>query len=100
MAKDWTGNAKSIFTRNGASNHSEGDRQDQDYYATEPTAAEWLIKLEDLSEDIWECACGEGHLSKVFRSHGYNVKSTDLIDRGYGGGVSTSLKLQRFGKAI
>ena len=37
-----------------------------------------------LSKDIWECSCGEGHLSKRLEELGYNVKSTDLINRGYG----------------
>lgn len=72
----------------GAHNVSTSDRQVEDFYATDPIAAEWLIKIEDLDKSIWECACGQGHLSKVFVKHGYNVKSTDLIDRGYGvGGV-------------
>lgn len=31
-----------------------------------------------------ECACGEGHISKVLENNGYNVYSSDLIDRGYG----------------
>ena len=38
-----------------------------------------------LHNNIWECACGQGHLSEVLKANGYNVKSTDLIDRGYGG---------------
>ena len=72
----------------GSHNLTETDRANNDYYATSPVAAEWLIKIEDLSHNIWECACGEGHLSRVFVEHGYLVKSTDLIDRGYGiGGV-------------
>ena len=51
-------------------------------------AAEWLIQLEELNLNIWECACGSGHLGKVFENHGYNVKATDLVNRGYGqGGV-------------
>ena len=33
---------------------------------------------------VWECACGEGHISKVLESHGYDVVSTDLVYRGYG----------------
>ena len=33
---------------------------------------------------IWECACGNGAMSKVIKSRGYQVFSTDLIDRGYG----------------
>lgn len=72
----------------GAHNLSIDERQAEDYYATDPIAAEWLIKIEHLNHNIWECACGEGHLAKVFKDHGYNVRSTDLIDRGYGmGGV-------------
>lgn len=64
------------------------EREQNDYYATDPIAAEWLVKLENLNHNIWECACGEGNLSEVFVKHGFEVKSTDLIDRGYGtGGV-------------
>lgn len=33
---------------------------------------------------IWECACGEGHLSKALAAHGYEVISTDLVYRGFG----------------
>ena len=39
-SKDWVGNAKSVFTCNGSSNHSEEERQVNDYYATEPKAIE------------------------------------------------------------
>jgi hypothetical protein len=82
---DWTGNAKSIFTCNGASNHSDGERQEHDYYATEPKAVEILLEQEQFSPYVWECACGEGHISEVLKSHGYKVKSSDLYDRGYDG---------------
>ena len=72
----------------GSHNMSIEERQPEDYYATDPIAAEWLLRIENLQNDIWECACGEGHLAKVFQKHGYNVKATDLIDRNYGrGGV-------------
>lgn len=84
--KDLVGNAKSIFTRNGASNHSEGEREKNDYYATEPKAVELLLEQEIFHTYIWEPACGEGHISKVLKAHGYKVRSTDLIDRGYGEG--------------
>lgn len=70
----------------GSHNMSKVDRQEQDFYATSPEAAEYLIKIEDLHRNIWECACGKGHLSKVFVDYGFSVKSTDLIDRGYGNG--------------
>ena len=65
------------------------ERQEEDFYATNPTAL--LLFLEQLEEDriyldkkIWECACGEGHLSKVLQQKQFNVKSSDLINRGFG----------------
>ena len=85
---DWIGNGNSIYKTLGASNHTENEREPNDYYATEPKAAELLCEVESLSPAIWECACGEGHLAEVFRKRGHIVKATDLIDRGYGcGGV-------------
>lgn len=87
--KDWIGNKKSTFATLGASNHSQGERDINDYYATDPKALEiFLEKLKDdgikLHENIWECACGEGHLSKVLEKNNFNVWSTDLVNRGYG----------------
>ena len=92
MSKDWTGDFHSIVGCLGASSHCTEEREEFDYYATSPIAAEWLIKLVDLEPNIWECACGEGHLAKVFLKHGYQVKSTDLIDRGFGEGGIDFLK--------
>ena len=54
------------------------------FYPTPPYAVEELLKREVFSGNIWECACGEGHLSKVFEKAGHTVKSTDLMDRGFG----------------
>lgn len=86
--KDWIGNKNSIYKTLGASNHTNKERQSNDFYATEPRAMEILLEVETFNRNIWECACGQGHLSKVLIEHNYNVKSTDLIDRGYGiGGV-------------
>lgn len=49
---------------------------------------ELLLEKEQFDHHVWECACGEGHLSKVLEAHGYDVTSTDLVDRGFGvGGV-------------
>jgi len=77
-----------MFRMIGASNHSETDREDNDFYATDPKALDLLLDLEQFDPYVWECACGKGHLSEVLRKRGYIVKSTDLIDRGYGiGGV-------------
>ena len=84
MAKDWVGGTASTFKTIGASNHCDHERQREDYYATEPAATEWLVKLEDLHTDVLEPACGEGHVSEVLKAAGYRVTSRDLIDRGYG----------------
>lgn len=80
--KDWTGNKNSVFKTLAASNHAEAERQREDYYATEPLAAELLLQNEQFEGPIWECACGEKHLSNVFENWGgYCVRSSDLIDR-------------------
>jgi len=84
MDKDWKGNTKSIYSPLGASNHSDYDRVDKDYYATNPSAIDDLFKVEKFDDHIWECACGEGHLSKRMVDLGKTVRSTDLVDRGYG----------------
>lgn len=70
----------------GAKNYSQHEREENDYYATDPKAANLLMNVESFS-NIWECACGGGHLSKEFIKSGYNVYSSDLFDRGYGDGV-------------
>lgn len=82
--KDWTGNKNSIYSILGASSHSQTVRQQDDYYATEPKAMELLLAEEEFAPAVWECACGEGHLSKVLEAHGHGVVSTDLVYRGYG----------------
>lgn len=73
-----------IFTCLGASNHSDGERQIDDYYATGPKAAKLLLEVEPELNNIWECACGGGHLAKVFDEHNKLNKATDLFNRGYG----------------
>lgn len=85
MEKDWTGNYNSIYKTIGASNHTEDERQEHDYYATEPRAMEILLEVEKFHPYIWECACGGGHLSKVLIDKGYKVRSSDIIDRGFEG---------------
>lgn len=89
MNKDWTGNKSTTFAQLGASNHSESEREANDFYATDPKTLE--IFLDALRRDgimlhtkILEPSCGTGHLSEVLKKHGYNVASFDLVDRGYG----------------
>lgn len=83
-ARDLTGNGKSTFGTLGASNHTENKREEHDFYATHPSAVLKLMAHETLSHRIWECACGNGSLSKMLERHGHEVISTDLYDYGYG----------------
>lgn len=71
----------SVLVKNGISKTAV--REENDYYATDPKAMVELLKRESFNENVWECACGEGNLSEVLKEHGYNVFSSDLIDRGY-----------------
>jgi len=87
--KDWTDKWYSWFKMIGASNHTEGEREQHDFYATDPKAIDALLDYMELPGIIWEPSCGEGHLSKRLEERGYNVISSDLVERGYGvGGVN------------
>ena len=62
-------------------------REENDFYATHPHAMEIaipILKEIGMNKNIWECSCGKGHLSEVLKENGYNVYSSDLVDRGYG----------------
>lgn len=86
MAKDWTGNKATAFSTLGASNHSSYERQEHDYYATDPVAIDMLAQTGFFSgvKTVWEPACGGGHLSKRMIDLGLKVISTDLYDQGFG----------------
>lgn len=80
--KDWTGNTKATYSTLGASNHSDTERAAGDYYATEPKATRLLLENEKFSNYIWEPAAGGGHMVEVLKEYGYNVKASDIVDRG------------------
>lgn len=69
----------------GARNGAIEEREENDFYATEPRALE--IFLDNcgfkLSPIVWENACGNGGLCEVLKNRGHNVFATDLVDRGY-----------------
>lgn len=84
MARDWKENsASSIYANLAASNHSEEDRADKDYYATPPSAVEELLKREKFNHYILEPAVGGGHIANVLKAHGHQVQAMDIVDRGY-----------------
>lgn len=77
---DWTGNSKAIYSCHGASNHSDTEREANDYYATPPSAVEMLLGLEGFSEIIMEPACGEGlneQISILCKRQTSNKKGND-----------------------
>lgn len=60
------------------------NREKDDFYPTWPGATLALLSVEKFDGAIWECAAGEGDMSRVLIDEGYSVVSTDLVDRGYG----------------
>ena len=84
MSKDWKGNGNSIFKIISASNHSQSDRAEHEFYATSPDAIDALASKIDIPEYVMEPCCGEGHLSERLIALGHKVWSYDIVDRGYG----------------
>lgn len=67
-------------------NRSAEDRSGTDFYPTPANVTVALLNYLNLPANtaIWEPACGEGHMSEVFKGRGFDVCSSDLHDRGYG----------------
>ena len=54
-------NLQNTFTTMGASNHSNQQRIEADFYSTDPQAIVLLDKHNLLdNKPYWECACGGG----------------------------------------
>ena len=70
-----------IFKNLGASNHTNHEREKDDFYATDPSTIDELLKKETLDHNIWECACGKNHLVNKLESLGFNIRRSDLIKR-------------------
>lgn len=60
------------------------DLNGPDFFPTPAWATYALIDNEEFKGEIWECACGDGSMSKVLEKAGNKVISSDLYDRGYG----------------
>lgn len=78
-----------------AGGNSTTNKADNDFYATDPNTIKLFLDKfisdgNNLEGKIWECACGDGNISKIISEYYPQNKlySTDLIDRGYGiGGI-------------
>ena len=98
MNKDWTGDGNSIWKTLGASNHTDEEREQDDFYATDPDAVDKLLMVESPNGRIWECAAGAGHLANRLKEYGYEVYATDIKERGYAlNGVQDFLKAEKAG---
>lgn len=67
--------------------NKDSKREENDFYATDPAAIRLalpVLKEVGLSRLVWECSCGKGHLSEPLKEAGYFVRSSDIVDRGYG----------------
>lgn len=71
----------------GSTSITKADREENDFYATEPKAVELLLAEETFANNILEPCCGKKHITNVLESAGYAVKSSDLIDRGVGADI-------------
>ena len=60
------------------------DLDGPDFFPTPRWATFALIDNERFEGDIWECACGDGAMSRVLEETGCSIPSSDLYDRGYG----------------
>lgn len=60
------------------------DLDGPDYFPTPKWATHALIDSEKFDGDIWECACGDGAMSRVLEQTESQVYSSDLYDRPYG----------------
>lgn len=60
------------------------NRVKDDFYPTPTNATLALLEREKFEGDVWEPACGDGAISKLLKLQGYDVYSSDLVDRGYG----------------
>lgn len=66
-------------------NRSSEKRKGSDYYPTPADVTQALIDFLQIPKTkvIWEPACGEGFMSRVFQNNGYSVISTDLNSYGF-----------------
>jgi hypothetical protein len=54
------------------------------FFPTPAWATFALVENERFSGDVWECACGDGAMSRVLEQASRSVFSSDLYSRGYG----------------
>ena len=72
-------NIHNVYVGLGASNHTEDERSENDFYATPPLAVKHLLDIEDFNNNVWEPACGMNHIVNELRYRDYNVRCSDIV---------------------
>lgn len=87
---------------NLANSSTKNKRRELDFYPTPSEVTHALLQFLELKKMcIWECACGDGAMSRILEQKGHEVISTDLRkDTGYGEGGVDFLKAERHCDAI
>lgn len=58
------------------------DERGLDFYPTPIEAVRALLAIEAFAPTVWEPACGNGAVSRPLEDAGYDVRLTDIADRG------------------
>lgn len=72
----------------GSTAFGKEERQERDYYATDPAALEKFIDAfvhrdgNNIAWQVWEPACGEGNLTKVLAEKRHVIYESDIYDYG------------------
>ena len=67
----------------GARSIAKEEREEKDFYATDPKVVEDLLKVIKLTKEVIEPNVGMGHIASVLEKHGHKVTGFDIVDRGY-----------------
>lgn len=64
------------------------DREENDYYSTDPKGVEDLIRMLNenniiVPHEIVESSVGSGNIAKVFEDKGCHITGYDIVDRGW-----------------
>lgn len=65
----------------GSTTLNHADREDMDFYQTPDFATKTLLHHLLFPETIWEPMAGNGAISKILVKNGFNVISTDIVER-------------------
>lgn len=75
---------ESLTTGRRLAGYNMGTRKENDFYPTPDYAIDTILDRVNFDGVVWEPSCGNGAISNKLIQRGYDVKSTDLHDYGYG----------------